>query len=452
MRHTLKHNGTAAPATGQWGTGMEQLPVLAAILASPQGRAVLAAGKPGKAVRLFRLERGWSQQELANRAGWSQSTISRIEDGKTRAAYDMEVLAALSRILDIPPTALGLAAASDQSRTLDDVDRREVLGSSIALAVAALLPHGVTTAGRITAADVTQCWTALRRLHELDAAQGGATVYQMAASMARRLEDALRGGSYPAPVGRELRQVTAETMEQAGWLAYDAGWEQQARQWWLETSHLATLGDVPQARIRALASMALQAGQRPGGGPEAVELAQAATTVAKDSGGTPKLLSLLAAREAIGHAQAGDTAAAVSSVARARHWLGQGEQSVDPFWLGFYGPADLAWHETLVGATTRNAKLAETSARAAFASVDATQFPRNQVLYTVRLGSVLTQVGRLDEAINVTSRAVHGVHTISGSGRTVADLRRTIDLLGRQNYPPARSFATAAHRLLPAVA
>lgn len=67
----------------------------------------------------------------------------------------------------------------------------------------------------------------------------------------------------------------------------------------------------------------------------------------------------------------------------------------------------------------------------------------------MRLGSVLTQVGKLDEAITVTSRAVHQVHTIRGSGRTVSDLRRTVDLLGRQNHPPARTFANAAHRLLP---
>lgn len=194
--------------------------------------------------------------------------------------------------------------------------------------------------------------------------------------------------------------------------------------------------------------MALHAGQRPGGGPEAVELAQAATAVAKDDG-TPRLLSLLAAREAIGHAQAGDSSAAISSVARARHWLDQGEQSAEPFWLGFYGPADLAWHETLAALLIRNGQLAETSARAALAKVDGTAFPRNQVLLTARLGSVLTQVGHLDEAINVTSRAVHGVHNIRGSGRTVSDLRHTINLLGKQNYPPAKSFAIAAHRLLP---
>ncbi|MGH3797307.1 MAG: helix-turn-helix domain-containing protein [Pseudonocardiaceae bacterium] len=427
---------------------MEHLPALAAILGSPQDRAVLSAGEPGKVVRLFRVARGWTQQELANRAGWSQSTISRIEEGKTRAAHDMDVLAALGQALDIPRAALGLATASDQSRTLDDMDRRGVLGGTLALAVTALLPHGVATASRITAADVTQCWTALRRLYELDATQGGAPVFQMATGMARRLENALRGGSYSPSVGRELQRVTAETVEQAGWLAYDAGWGQQARQWWLETCHLADLTDVPEARVRALASMALQAGERPGGGPEAVELAQAATAVAKDDG-TPRLLSLLAAREALGHAQAGDSPAAVAAISRARHWLDQGEQSEDPFWLGFYGSTDLAAHETTAALLMRNGKLAETSARAALADVDATSFPRNHVLRTVRLGSVLTQVGKLDEAINVTSRAVHGVHTIRGSGRTITDLRHTIDLLGRQNYPPAKSFSTAAHRLLP---
>ncbi|MGH3930056.1 MAG: hypothetical protein ACRDTF_08785, partial [Pseudonocardiaceae bacterium] len=131
------------------------------------------------------------------------------------------------------------------------------------------------------------------------------------------------------------------------------------------------------------------------------------------------------------------------------HHLDQGEHSEDPFWLGFYGPSDLAWHETLTAVLMRNGKLAETAARAALANVNATSYPRNHVLVTVRLGSVLIQIGQLDEASNVTSRAVHAVHTIRGSGRTISDLRHTIDLLGRQNYPPAKSFATAAHRLLP---
>ncbi|HEX2299906.1 MAG TPA: helix-turn-helix transcriptional regulator [Pseudonocardiaceae bacterium] len=430
---------------------MDHSSAIAAVLLSPRGCAVLAAGTPGKVVRLVRQALGWTQQDLADRSGYCQSTISRIECGLTRAERDTDVLADLAQVLDIPPTVLGLADPLEQSPILNGVDRRDVLGGAVALAVTVLLPQGVAAAGRIDEDDVAQCWTALRRLHELDAHQGGATVYQVAEGMAQRMQDALRHGSYQPAVGRELQRVTAVTMEQTGWLAHDAGWAGCARHWWLETCHLADMADVPEARVRALASMSLQAGERPGGGPEAVELAQTAITVAKD-GATPMLLSLLAAREAIGHAQAGEHSAATSAIAQARRQLDQGRRSDEPFWLGFYGPADLAWHETQVGVLTRKGKLAETAARAALAEVDAASFPRNHTLYGARLGSVLTRLGQLDEAISVTSAAVASAPAVRGSGRPISDLRHTVDLLEKQNYRPAHTFATAARRLLPAPA
>jgi hypothetical protein len=209
-------------------------------------------------------------------------------------------------------------------------------------------------------------------------------------------------------VGRELQRVTATAMSRAGWSGYDAGWAQRARQWWLEVRHLADLAAVPETRVTGLAAMALQAGERPGGGPEAVELAQTATAAAMTEGAPPSLLSLLTAREAIGHTQVGDHPAATSAIARARHWLDQGRRPDEPFWLSFYGPADLAWHETRVGLLTRIGKAAETAARTAVHSVDATSFPRNHLLYTVRFGLLLTQLGQFDEAISVTRSAVQG--------------------------------------------
>ncbi|MGH3766890.1 MAG: helix-turn-helix domain-containing protein [Pseudonocardiaceae bacterium] len=423
---------------------------VAAVLISPQGRAAVAAGAAGTIIRLIRQARGWSQQDLADRSGYSQATISRLERGVSRATRDAAVLTDLAGALGVPSTVLGVVSDPDQRPILNGVDRREFLGGAVDLAVTALLPQGVATPGRIDAADATQCWTALRRIEELDARQGGTVICQMAEGMAHRLQDAFRRGTYSATVGRELQSITAAAMDQAGWLAYDAGWQDKARRWWLETCHFTDMVEVPHVRVSALAVMALQASNA-GDGRETVDLIQAARkTATRDQRGNPLLLSLLAARQAIGHAQTGDRSAATSAIVQAHQWLDHGRRGDEPFWLDFWGPADLAWHETRVALVTKQGKSAEVAARTALASVDATSFPRNHALYAASLGSILTQRGQLDEAISVTSQAVQGAHAVRGSGLAVSNLRHVVDLLGQQKYPPAKTFAAAARRLLPA--
>ncbi len=420
----------------------------AAVLLSPQGRAAIAAGAVGTIIRLLRQALGWSQQDLADRSGYSQATISRVERGVSRAARDTTVLIDLANALGAPPAVLGVSSVPDQRPILDGVDRRELFGGAAGLAVAALLPQAVAAPGRIDAADVTQCWSALRRLFEMDDHYGGGTVCQMAEGMAQRLQDAVRRGDYLPSVGRELQKVTAATMEHAAWLAHDAGWQDRARRWWLETCHFADVNEVPDVRVTALVTMALQA-LRTGDGQETVDLVQAARKIATHDGANPLLLSLLSAREAVGHAQAGDRRAAAAAIGQAHQWLGHGRRGDESFWLDFWGPADLAWHETQVALAARQGKSAEIAARAALANADATSFPRNRTLYAAGLGSVLVQRGQLDEAISVTSEAIQAVHAVEGSGLTIASLRQTVNLLGQQKYAPARSFATAAHLLLP---
>ena len=428
---------------------MADAPAIAAVLISPSCRAAVAAGETGMAVRLIRQAVGWSQQDLANRSGYSQATISRLEREASRAARDTAVLIDLAEALGVPPAALGVVSGPGHRPILGGVDRRDFLGGTVGLAVTALLPQSMTAPGRIDADTVAQCWTGLRRLVELDDHQGGGTAFHLAEEMVRRLRVGLRQGSYSSTVGRELQNVTASTMEHAGWLAYDAGWHHQARHWWLEASHLADLAGIPEARVTALASMALQASDAPAGGRETVALAHAARSTARDRA-TPTLLSLLSAREAVGHARTGDRGAASSSIAEARRWLDRGRRGDEPFWLDFWGPADLACHETRVALATGNGRAAESAARAALTNVDKEAFPRNHTLYTARLGSVLTQLGQLDEAIDITSKAIEGVHAVRGSRRIVSDLHRTVDLLERQKYLPATTFAGAARRLLPA--
>jgi len=62
-----------------------------------QGRAVRA--HVGKMVRKFRLLRGWSQEQLAERAGSSPKNLGRVERGEVNVGVDG--LADLARALSV---------------------------------------------------------------------------------------------------------------------------------------------------------------------------------------------------------------------------------------------------------------------------------------------------------------------------------------------------------------
>ncbi|MGH8574849.1 MAG: helix-turn-helix domain-containing protein, partial [Gammaproteobacteria bacterium] len=130
---------------------MDYSRAVVAVLISPQGRAAVAAGKTGTLIRLMRQALGWTQQDLADRSGYSQATISRLERGVSRAAQDMVILADIAKTLGAPPAVLGVVGQSDQPPILDNVDRRDLFGGAAGLAVTVLLPQAVATPGRIDA-------------------------------------------------------------------------------------------------------------------------------------------------------------------------------------------------------------------------------------------------------------------------------------------------------------
>ncbi|MDC2948268.1 helix-turn-helix domain-containing protein [Streptomyces heilongjiangensis] len=64
-----------------------------------------------KRIRALRVAQGWSLEELADRARFSQSTLSRIENGRRRLALDQ--LVALARALDTTLDQLVETASDD---------------------------------------------------------------------------------------------------------------------------------------------------------------------------------------------------------------------------------------------------------------------------------------------------------------------------------------------------
>jgi hypothetical protein len=299
---------------------------------------------------------------------------------------------------------------------------------------------------------VRGCATSLDRLYELDERHGGATIYALATQMVTEIRTTLGRASYSMQVGRELRCVAASTAEHAGWLAFDAGRAEDARRWWLEALHFADLAQSVDARVTALASMALQActSDSPVDGREAVDLMD----VARRSAGaamSPRLASLIAARQAVGYARAGDRNATVKAMGSAERLLGDAMPASDePTWLHFWGLADLYCHHARAFLALGESDRAEQAASTALAASDEAAYPRNSAIYAALRARALIEHGKVDEAITAAVPVVARVSTL-GSRRIVAETRGTIRQLGKYlSYKPAASFTAWANGLLSA--
>jgi transcriptional regulator with XRE-family HTH domain len=107
-----------------------------ALWSSARARALLEAGDIGGAIRLARQSRGWRQEDLARAAGYSRSTISRLETGD-RAVTDLELIRAVAARAGVPAAFLGsvlritgpprVTVAPTATAEEDPVRRRQLL-------------------------------------------------------------------------------------------------------------------------------------------------------------------------------------------------------------------------------------------------------------------------------------------------------------------------------------
>lgn len=146
-----------------------------ALWASAKAQSLLRTRNLGGTIRFARLARGWRQDDLAAVAGYSRSTISRLETG-ARAGTDVEMIRRVAAAADVPShflsELLGIASASTASvgtviatRTEgedDPVRRRQLISAGLAIPLSALaglddalamlpVPAPPTTASEITA-------------------------------------------------------------------------------------------------------------------------------------------------------------------------------------------------------------------------------------------------------------------------------------------------------------
>lgn len=427
---------------------------VADILGSPRARAAIARGDTGTLIQLVRRHRRLRQADLGNQVGLSQSAVSRLERGGTRATDDAAVLASVARVLQIPLAVLGITAGgfsdAKPGNTLagngreGDMQRRNLLRGIAGITAALALPPAMTDDDPvIDPAHVTACQRSLDRLYSMESRMGGGHVAAVNDELIGRMQRLLTTARFTGNAKDQLSEVLAEALENAGWLAYDAGQNEVARRHWLECLHTADIGQHPAVRTIVLASMSLQAATIGRGG-EAAQLAQAA---ARDQAATPRVRALLAAREGLGHAVNKDRAASHRAFTTADALFDRGRSPADPAWIGFFGPADFMSHQVQAAVQLGEFPRAERTARQCASDVDAAQWERNQLLYKVRLGTILAGRGALDEAMSELTPAVSGMLTISSGrlrGRLSAAVRRISTYRGHR---PAMEWVAWANRM-----
>lgn len=358
-------------------------------------------------LREYREDRGLTQFEAAAaiqrfarargdpvEPGLDQTALSRHENGYRRPSLYYQAL--YCEFYGVSPAQLGFRVAlPGENGHHEDVDRREFLTGAAGFMVTLALPAPT----RLGASDIERLGQSMAHLRELDDQYGSGAVYTATGRTFQRLRSHVEHASYNEATGRALRKLVAQAAGDAGWLAFDADRDDDARRWWMEAMQWSRLAES--VSVGTLASMALQASDqhRPR------EVLELTTTAQSARHATPRLKADLLAREAQGHAGQGDAARARAVMRRARNLAERSRHDDDPAWIDLYGPAEFASHERRVALLLGDTAATEEAARTALALNDGIAFPRNHALYLTYLADALARRRKLDEGTAIARQA-----------------------------------------------
>ncbi|WP_405525367.1 tetratricopeptide repeat protein [Streptomyces canus] len=296
----------------------------------------------------------------------------------------------------------------DPDETYDNYEESDVLrrafmtGGGATVAAASLGPLGLavdaTAAGPVRRAGTGEAGAleeAVRRIRVLDDRHGADGLYRRAAAPLRAAYALLDAGATRQTTADRLHSGAGELAISVGWLAHDSGRFDDARSHYAEALATARVTGDDALEAHAFCNTAFLA--RDAGRPrEAVRAAQAAQRVARPLG-SPRLMSLLALREAGGWAGLADRTGCEQALARAQAFFERGLSEADPEWMSFYGEAELEGLEAQCWSTLGDWRRAARHAGRA-AELQDPHFTRNIALYTAELADDLARGGHPDES------------------------------------------------------
>ncbi|MFH9391596.1 tetratricopeptide repeat protein [Streptomyces sp. NPDC017413] len=304
------------------------------------------------------------------------------------------------------PALLHRDTETDDIPEESDVLRRVFMTSGTTTVAAASLGLGGAPASaarlslpaqrRVGEAEVNAVEKAVRQIRLLDDRHGADGLYRRAAQPLRAAYELLDAGTTARRATSDrLHAGAGELAISVGWLAHDSGRFDDARSHYAEALATARLAGDAGLEAHAFCNTSFLA--RDAGRPrEAVRAAEAGRRAARTLG-SPRLLALLALREAGGRAGLGDRTGCDRAIGRARAAFDRGTAAADPEWMSFFREAEMELLEAQCWSALGDWSRAARHGRRATALQDA-HFTRNLALYRAQLTGDLARAGRVDEA------------------------------------------------------
>ncbi|AYF77149.1 XRE family transcriptional regulator [Nocardia yunnanensis] len=220
-------------------------------------------------------------------------------------------------------------------RTKLDADKDEATKRRQFLAVAGLAAPllGSQKPVRVGAIDVDHMRQKFVRLEALDSEYGGGDTFHLYFTELARTEQILHTANRGLDVSNKLVELAAQQAQQAGWAAFDAGFEKVAIALFNYSRSAAKEAGSRELEANSLVHIAYATGQS-----DSIEAADAAC-IALGAGATGKAVAMLQSRRAWSFATAGQSDAAARALDDARAALDVSDDS--PSWCSWMNPAEL---------------------------------------------------------------------------------------------------------------
>ncbi|MDQ3576433.1 MAG: XRE family transcriptional regulator [Actinomycetota bacterium] len=229
---------------------------------------------------------------------------------------------------------------------------------------------------------------------------GGADTYHVYSSEVAATTTLLKESTATADTARALTELISEQAQMAGWAAFDAGLQTQARKHYLDGLSAAKEAQNLELAGNSLAFLAYQmvSTQRSG-----VDTAQASYETAGQNS-APRVRALLSERLAWAHAVSGNTQEADRALGKAAEHLATDSSAPAPDWVFWVDEREIQIMSGRCWTELRRPLRAVPLLRSALAGFSDTH-ARDKAMYSTWLARALIDAGEIEQAVDVVHHA-----------------------------------------------